>query len=344
MIIFICICRASEGEEDENSQKLQASLVSCVRNFFEFEDYIDMIGNLCLDFGKGRKLKIKLKTLIQSNGQFELQNQSEINDHSFSPTEDEPRSLPKMLSSQYAAGSSSLSVDTSNDDLPVASALKKTTAESFCGEMPAVNTIVSEDSQILVGNECKSFNLSSCSMESGVSVEIDVVGTDSSHEIVHEDHQSNLCKVEDTFSPPNHGRENNAHKPLSEVEGSEDATNQVPNDLSNHSPIEILSCESSQLNGVNYPTEVSSHQNSSPKPCCGEELHQSMETLSVSKPLVPLAHSDGEFPIPAQTNSSNEELREITDLPAFPSAHTIDRPLDMSVFKLDGDRQAPSSK
>ncbi|GFS18897.1 hypothetical protein ElyMa_003274700 [Elysia marginata] len=321
------IRRASVEEEDENRQDLgllRTSLVSCIRNFFELEDYIDMIGCLCLDFGSGRKLKVKLQKVIKSNAEFQVQ-QPETKCHfsnmleeaeACSPLQPSPSERAELVSSTPASGSIPY------DEAPI-SALQDEMIESCGDEKSSVDACGDGESQVTSVTERKSFNLSSCSVESGLSVEIDVVGTDSSQEIVSEEHHQRLCNGERSPNLPKHMKVSVsvAEDPLTDKPPEKDMSG-ASGVSSNDSLQGKHTCKFSQMEVGENQMEVTYYETAQPTYSSQSESQGDEQTL--------MSRTESTYLKPVDVDVQHSSHGSVFSQP-------VDRPLDMSTFKPDGD-------
>ena len=282
-------------------------MVSCVRKFFEFEDYINLIGCLSLDFKSGRKLKVKFQQVIQPNTDFE--SQSSQGTRCFSHTADMLRKATTCSPEQPFCSK-------------IADVLTQWSESSpnGPGDAPMSQELNDEGfgTDKATGGEGKGFNLSSCSVESGLSVEIDVVGTDSSQEIIPEESHGN-----DSLTFPNYANE--------EPESEEQAPENKISSLSTHNLEEVLNHRSNQ-------TEVVKKQKQSEGKISGNISDwDKKEQVSGSK-IQPSQCGGGYLPVSTQQSSCVDEQDGRKGGYDSVTGHlVVDRPLDMSIFKPAGD-------
>ncbi|RUS71927.1 hypothetical protein EGW08_020302 [Elysia chlorotica] len=317
-----CItCRSSVEDENEKSQDfgvLQDSLVSCVQNFFEFENYINLVGCLSLDFGGDRKLNVKFRRQVQREPECEAQGPQE-------PLLRQTCSPLQPLSSELTTQNSpALELKSSPEALAEA-----TTPHKVSAACPAAYTAEGE-SPIATAVECRSFNLSSCSVESGLSVEIDVVGTDSSQEIIPEEgHDDGTIEM--------HAEA--AEEPISKEQATE-KTHYMSSPMSTHNP-ELKFCDNSSL--ISKPEEVSLYQPEGVAPGDASDIDTS-EQISESQ-IEASSFGSGCHPVPTKESCSAEQLDQRKDVHSSgPAVQLADRPLDMSLFKSDGNGRATPQK
>ncbi|GFO25819.1 hypothetical protein PoB_005232400 [Plakobranchus ocellatus] len=335
-----------EDEEGKYHKMLRASLVSCVQSVFEFEEYIDIIGHLHLDFGLGRKIKVKVHGLINSQTQRKPMNKA-IVDSCLVPQIGSPDEAGSLTSTSVHQSSSFVSEDPDKFlETPGESFTANKTiysegvaAEDLVTKTLATNAVVHKDSEkFSPSNEIKNINISSCSIESGISTEIDIVGTDSSQGINQEEDGLSLGENEN-FSVANYSRKH----PNLNWKADEQNTSQMPKSECWESE-SVLESESSHWTNKEHSFESKSDKLKSQSELPPQDNTSIMMCHSIIQDTAQILRSPSSVQSTSMDNNfassphrTSTKYSQKMDHIAPLRSHIVNHPLDMSVLKSKPD-------